>query len=416
MRTAQSKTLRPRSRAVHYAALLTPGAMAAGRVVLERGNAERAQRIRAATSRVLRTPRSAGDSRMRGLVASPGGRLRWRRVPAPGPPHALGAVVRPIAVATCDLDRAMMLGRSPFPLPIHLGHECVAEVLEVGAEVQTVRVGEQVVVPFQINCGTCAPCLNGHTGNCSTVPPASMYGFGLTGGLWGGALADRLSVPYADAMLVPLPAGIDPVAAASVADNISDAYRQVAPYLPSLLATDSEAEVLVVGPLNRNSPVTSSSPLYAGLIAQALGARNLTVVDARPAVLRLADSLGMRTLRAGDHRGWPVAPLTVDATGSPAGLRRVLGHTAPDGMCTCVWSLHRRGGLPMVQSYARNVTLHIGRSHARTVIPEVLALMADGRLRPQDVITEVAAFDDAPAALYRMRGPDAVKTILVNSA
>ena len=61
-----------------------------------------------------------------------------------------------------------------------------------------------------------------------------MYGFGIAGGLWGGVIADQLAVPFADAMLVPLPDGIDVVAAASVADNVSDGYRHVAPHLPAL--------------------------------------------------------------------------------------------------------------------------------------------------------------------------------------
>jgi alcohol dehydrogenase len=69
---------------------------------------------------------------MRALVALPGGRLSWRSVPTPPPPGPAGAVVRPIAIATCDMDPLIALGASPFPLPLQLGHEWVAEVLAVG--------------------------------------------------------------------------------------------------------------------------------------------------------------------------------------------------------------------------------------------------------------------------------------------
>src|SRR5437763_275083 len=96
---------------------------------------------------------------------------------------------------TCDLDWPMIVGRAPFPLPIHLGHECVAEVVE-GPE--GFASGDRVVVPFQISCGTCERCRRGLTGNCSTVPPRSMYGFGQFGGEWGGMLSDLALVPYAD--------------------------------------------------------------------------------------------------------------------------------------------------------------------------------------------------------------------------
>jgi alcohol dehydrogenase len=409
-----TRSLRPRTRIGHYAALLSPNALTAGRLALDRDVQGRSTRVLEA-ARALPMPWSdrASGARMRGLIVSPGGGVRWRSIPAPSRPGPDGAIVRPLAVATCDVDRAMMLGRTPFPLPMLLGHECVAEVVEIGARVSSVRVGQRVVVPFQINCGRCGPCTRGHQGNCTSVPPASMYGFGLAGGLWGGTLADLLAVPYADAMLVALPAGVDPVAAASVADNVSDAYRQVAPHLPTLLAGDPDAQVLIVARLSRRDPLTSSTALYAGLIAKALGARNIAVVDSRPAVRDLAERLGLRPLNPRRPREWPTAPLTVDATGTPAGLRQVLRHTAPDGVCTCVWSLHRRVGFPLAASYVRNLTLHVGRSHARALIPEVLALMAAGRLRPELVTTRVASFDDAPSALREHCRDDAIKTILV---
>lgn len=404
---SDSDQVRPRNRLGHYAALLTPGALTVGQLAVERDLGPRVRRIRD----TVRSARRPAEPRMRGLIASAGGSLRWESVRSPRLPGPMGALVRPIAVATCDLDRAMMLGRSPFPLPLHLGHECVAEVIDVGAAVTSVRVGDRVVVPFQINCGTCAACLRGHTGSCQSVPPASMYGFGVSGGLWGGMLADAVAVPYADAMLVTLPQGVDPAAAASVADNVCDAYRQVAPHLPGLLADDPDARTLIVGRMDGHNPLTSSTPLYAALIARALGARQVSVVDGRPAVRRRADELGFHALDT-RQRDWPVAPLTVDTTGTPAGLRAVLKHTAPDGVCTCVWSLHRRGSIPLSACYVRNVTLHIGRSHVRAVMPEVLELIASGRLRPESVTTLVASFDEAPQALREHCSGNAIKTIL----
>ena len=155
---------------------------------------------------------------------------RRARPAAAGSP--LGALVHPIAVATCDMDCPLYMGHLPFLLPLHLGHECVAEVMAIGDGVQGFAVGDRVLfVPFQINCGTCPPCRAGHTGNCVSVLPGSCYGFGLAMGHWGGAYSDVLAVPYADAMLVPLPPDVDPAHAASVADNVAEAYRSVAPRL-----------------------------------------------------------------------------------------------------------------------------------------------------------------------------------------
>jgi alcohol dehydrogenase len=93
-------------------------------------------------------------------------------------------------------------------------------------------------------------------------------------------------------------------------------------------------------------------------------------------------------------------------------LRQVLRHTAPDGICTCVWSLHRRGGFPLAASFVRNVTVHVGRAHVRAIMPNVLDLMANGRLRPELVTTNLASFDDAPAALREHCYGDALKTVL----
>lgn len=119
-----------------------------------------------------------------------------------------------------------------------------------------------------------------------------MYGFGLAGGHWGGALAEQLAVPYADAMLVALPDGIQPVAAASVADNVCDAHRHVAPHLPALLRRDPDASVLILGALSPRTRYSASVPLYTALIAQTLGARHVLVVDARPHARTHAHRLG----------------------------------------------------------------------------------------------------------------------------
>ncbi|WP_236722991.1 alcohol dehydrogenase catalytic domain-containing protein, partial [Mycobacterium avium] len=200
--------VRARTALGHYARLLSPDALSAARLPLHRDTKMRIKQL----GRRSGGRRRAGRQRMRGLVAYPGGALRWRSLPSPAMPGPQAAIVRPIAVATCDVDRAMMLGRTPFPLPLHLGHECVAEVVDVGDEVSSVRVGDRVVVPFQISCGRCSACRRGHTGSCLSVPPASMYGFGISGGLWGGALADLMAVPFADAMLVALPDGVEPAA------------------------------------------------------------------------------------------------------------------------------------------------------------------------------------------------------------
>ena len=352
---------------------------------------------------------------MRALVATPGGRMRWRSLAAPPPPGPDAAVVHPIAIATCDMDRPIGLGATPFPLPLCFGHECVADVLSVGERVRTVKPGDRVVVPFQISCGECAMCRAGHTGSCTSVPPISMYGFGLAGGHWGGAVADELAVPFADGMLVPLPDGIDPAAAASVADNISDAHRHVGPYLPGILEQGRDGEVLVIGAVKRRSPFTASVPQYAGLIAKALGATDVTFADARPEIRRQAEALGLNAVDPGELGGVPTAPLVVDISAHPKGTRLAVERTGPEGICSSAGGLHANVKLPISTMFGRNVTLRVSRSDARAIIPEVLDLMVAGKLHPEAVTTQLAPIDDAVSALeLHMRGAS-TKTILIDA-
>jgi len=242
-----------------------------------------------------------------------------------------------------------------------------------------------------------------------------MYGFGLTGGHWGGAIADELAVPFADGMLVPLPAGLDPAAAASVADNVSDAYRHIGPNVEAFRGEGRRSEVLVMGSTTRRTLFTASVPLYTALIAKALGAERVTLADARPAVRSEAAALGIDAVAPTELGGPPTAPLVADISAHPKGVRKAIECTAPDGVCSSSGGLHRSVTLPFSTMYARNVTLRVARADARSLIPHVLGLMASGDLRPERVTTQQAPIDDAIAALdVHMRG-GSTKTILVDA-
>ena len=407
---AEARAHRPRGHVRHYAGLLTPGAGAAGPALLERNRAQRLERLlRTAAGGAAR--RTAGRRRMRALVAAPGARMRWRSVPAPAPPGPEQAIVHPLAASTCDVDCPLALGAMNLALPAHLGHECVAEVLAVGERVRTVKPGERVVVPFQISCGCCSRCRAGCPGSCLSVPPLSAFGMGVGGGHFGGAFSDELAVPYADAMLVPLPRGVAPAAAASVSDNVADAYRHVAPHLPALLDADADARVLIVAGLSRRPLLSASVALYAGQIALALGARNVCLVDSRAQVRAHAERLGLTALKPRELRGQAPAQLVVHSSADP--LRPALAHTAADGVCTSNGGLHRSTDIPLIQMYIRRCTLHVGIPHARTNMPGALELIARGKLRPERVTTSTAPFDEAPRALREHCLAGATKTVLV---
>ncbi len=404
---------RPYGRLRNAAQGLTPIAITASSVSFERDRDRRIARLRAAARDLVAERRRPSRAKMRALRVAPGGRIEWRSAPAPPPPGPKEAIVHPIAVATCDLDRAIMLGRAPFPMPFHYGHESIAEVVEVGSEVERVKPGERVIVPFQINCGECSACRAGLTGNCLAVPPLSMYGFGLAGGHWGGHVADLFKVPFADAMLMTLPEGIDPAAAVSVSDNVCDGHRHVAPHLPAILERDPGATVLILAAQERDLPFGASLPLYSGQIARALGAGRVLLVDARPPVRLRATELGLEAIPPSELPGLDPVPLVLDLTTAPAGLRLGLQLTAPDGVCSSAGGLHGDAKIPYGLMFGRNATLKIGRSHARAEMPAVLDLMAAGRIAPERVNSTVGSIDEAPGALRDHAEGNAIKTVLV---
>ena len=400
----------------HVAATMTPAAASAGRVAMERQAGMRVERLRAAAGDRWRQRRRPTRPRMRALSLAPGARLSWRPAPAPALPQPGGALVHPIAAATCDLDRTIGLGAAPFPLPLHFGHECVAEVVEVADGVASIRPGQRVIVPFQISCGECEPCRQGRTGNCASVPPISMYGFGLAGGHWGGAVSELLAVPFAEAMLVPVPDGIETAAVASAADNLADAHSRVAPFLAGAGVEGGAEEVLIIGALSPRTTFSGSVPLYIGQFAHALGAGRVRFADSRPFLRAEAERLGIEALDPRELDPRELSPLTVDAGATPASLGVAIRMTAPDGRCNSIGSLHASSKIPTALMFGRNVTLHVGRSHARNQIPAVLELLAAGKIDPAAVTTTVAPLDEAPRALREHITGEATKTVLVESA
>jgi threonine dehydrogenase-like Zn-dependent dehydrogenase len=319
--------------------------------------------------------------------------LEWRDDEPAELSSDYGALVRPIAVATCDLDALIISGGSPFQPPFVIGHEGVAEVVDVGDSVSAFAPGDRVVVPFQVSCGACGPCLDGRTGNCATVPWSSTYGFGFGDAYHGGFLAELVHVPYADHMLVPLPAGIEPEAAASASDNGPDGYRTV-----SLLRDRwPGAPVLVVGGAG-----PGSVGLYAVGHAIALGAERVLYVDEDERRRGIAERLGAETLAEIPDKLGEGFPITVDASANPRGLELALRATAPDGTCTSTGIYFDPNDVPrfpLFEMYVRNATFVTGRPHARRVIPHALHSIEAGGFDPTQVTTKVVDWQDAPDAL-----------------
>jgi threonine dehydrogenase-like Zn-dependent dehydrogenase len=361
---------------------------------------------------------------LRELTFVKSGRVEWRSVEEPrlrGPAEAL---VRPVIASRCDGDNLPLfhdvttalragialhyfdplvtdlLGPYPYRGPFAIGHECIAEVVECGEAVNDVRPGQLVVVPWAISCGACRNCGAGLTSRCSEAGGTllSAYGFGPSMGEWGGAVCDLLRVPFADAMLVPVPNSVNPLSLASASDNLPDAWRTVGPWLAKRPGTP----VLVVGGGAR------SIGLYAAGMAVALGAERVDYVDYDPERLAIAESLGVPPIESRRGGGWlsKRAPrvhgefgITVEASSTAPGLRYALRSLCPGGICTAVgYYFQKSTALPLLQMFANSTTLKIGIGHARADLPAVIDLIVRGRFEPLKVATLIAEWDDAPDA------------------
>ena len=312
-------------------------------------------------------------------------RLEWRNVAEPSLPSEKAAIVRPVAVGVCDFDRAVVQGRYPaLSFPIAIGHEIVADVVEVGAEVRAIKAGLQVVLPLHISCGVCRACGQGRTNSCASRPLLSNYGLGERGGDWGGGMSDLLVVPYADAMVVPKPAKLSAIDCAAVGCNLVDLYRTLAPYL---IGGETE-RVLIVGGNAHNMA------LYGVVMARLLGATRIDFLDDDESRLGEAEALGARPVPISE-RSAELYPIVVDCGGDPKRLATALTKVAPSGVCTPVWPYAGAFELPVGAMFLRNATLVTGQPHARALMEPVLKLMQVHGFGSTSIPVEILPWDRA---------------------
>jgi alcohol dehydrogenase len=331
---------------------------------------------------------------MKALYWDGSGALEWRAQPEPAILARTDALVRPIAVSTCDLDQAIVKAEEPVPgseQPFAIGHEGVGEVVEVGAAVTGVRRGDVVAIAYHLSCGSCDRCMERRPLFCRATYDGAIATYGVPIGTdFGGLFSDLVRVPFADYTLVPLPPSVSALEAVSVGDNLADAWRTVMPHL----AERPGAGVLILG--------AGSIGLYAADLACALGAGKVLYVDADADRCAVAEERGARVqLLDGFDPSAERFAITVNATADVTGetMRLCLLATEPDGVCVNTSPHFADPELPVLHMFLNCLTLTGGLSHARPNMPSVLALISSGRIAPALVATEVLDFDTAAAAI-----------------
>lgn len=149
----------------------------------------------------------------RGVAYIEPGKVEIQSIPfpelvAPGGKKANhGVILKVLSTNICGSDQHMVRGRTTAPAGLILGHEITGEVLEAGGDVEFLKKGDLVSVPFNVACGRCRTCKEQDTGVCLSVNPSragGAYGYVDMGG-WIGGQAEYVMVPYADFNLLKFP-------------------------------------------------------------------------------------------------------------------------------------------------------------------------------------------------------------------
>src|SRR6266403_1581032 len=149
----------------------------------------------------------------RGVVYKGPGKVAVEAIPDPrfetptGRKITHGVILKVVATNICGSDQHMVRGRTTAPAGMVLGHEITGEIIELGRDVEYLRKGDLVSVPFNVACGRCRTCREGNTSVCLNVNPeraGGAYGYVDMGG-WIGGQAEYVMVPYADFNLLKFP-------------------------------------------------------------------------------------------------------------------------------------------------------------------------------------------------------------------
>jgi len=263
----------------------------------------------------------------RGVVYAGPGKVEVQSIPAPelvdprGRKAEHGVILKVVTTNICGSDQHTVRGRTTAPTGLVLGHEITGEVIEAGRDVETLRKGNLVSVPFNVACRRCRTCKEQHTGVCLSVNPAragGAYGYVDMGG-WVGGQAEYVMVPYADFNLLKFP---DP---AQAMEKIRDLTC-----LTDILPTGYHGAVTAgVGP-GSTVYIAGAGPvgMAAAAAARLLGAAVVIVGDVNPARLEHARKVGFQTVdvsldaplseQIAQILGTPEVDCAVDAVGFEA--------------------------------------------------------------------------------------------------
>jgi threonine dehydrogenase-like Zn-dependent dehydrogenase len=327
--------------------------------------------------------------------------------------HPNDAIVRVTTAAICGSDLHLYHGLMPDTrVGSTFGHEFVGIVHDVGPSVRNVAVGDRVMVPFNIYCGTCFFCARGLYSNCHNVNPnatavGGIYGYSHTTGGYDGGQAEYVRVPFADVGPTIVPDWLDEEDAVLCTDALATGY------FGAQLADIAEGDVVVVlgaGPVG----------LFAARSAWLMGAGRVIVVDHLDDRLEMARMFAYaETVNFTQHKdvvvelkrttGWLGADRVIDAVGAEAdgnllqhvtGAKLKLQGGSPIALNWAIDSVRKGGTVSVMGAYGpifsavkfgdalnKGLTLRMNQAPVKRQWPRLFEHMRSGYLKPNDIVT-----------------------------
>lgn len=354
-------------------------------------------------------------------------RIRASEMPEPRIEHPRDAVVRITRSCICGSDLHLYNGLVPDTrVGSTFGHEFCDIVEELGPEVENLKPGDHVLVPFNISCGQCHFCRQGLFGNCHESNPHStalggIFGYSHTAGGYQGGQAQYARVPYADVGPTVVPGWMDPDDAVLLTDVVPTGYQ--AAEMGGIQRGDTVV-IFGAGPVG----------IMAARAAWLFGAGRVIVIDHHeyrlefvrrfgPAEVfdfREIDDMAVFVKKQTDSLG---ADVCIDAVGGDAAgnaLHTFFGKKLKLEAGSAIplhWAINsvRKGGIvsivgvygptgnmvPIGNVVNKGITIRANQASVKRLLPRLIEHIREGRLRPRDMITHRMGLEDVGDA-YRV--------------
>jgi threonine dehydrogenase-like Zn-dependent dehydrogenase len=315
------------------------------------------------------------------------------------------AVIRVTRACICgsDLWPYNLMERKPQGTP--MGHEAIGIVEEVGAQVQRIKRGDLVIMPFAYSDGDCPFCREKLNTSCVH---GGFFGVGMVGG----AQAEAVRIPLADGTLY------------SIRVDKDDALMPSLLTLSDVMGTGHHAAVVArVGPGKTAAVVGDGAVGLCGVIAaRRLGAERIILLGRHPDRITLACEFGATDVVS--ERGEAAVAKVRELTGG-FGVHSVLECVGSDQAMATAVGIARPGGaigrvgvphydvIPSAQPiFYSNVIVGGGPAPVRAYIEELLPDVMEGRIQPGRVFDEVIGLDGVPAGYEDMNERRAIKVMV----